>query len=163
MTDLLVNLETTGHANSTVPYSWEPAGSGCSQGSRNPRVRHLGGEEVSRSGAGWTELPGAGLAAQGGWEVGGAFLVPTEQVGLGAPEAAQAALPAWGGGVCSGPGRSDWLPSVFLVSVTRGHWGLSTLPFCPIFQLGFQVWGARWVGELPQGVNSCRPLQLFLL
>lgn len=97
MTDLLVNLETTGHANSTVPYSWEPAGSGCSQGSRNPRVRHLGGEEVSRSGAGWTELPGAGLAAQGGWEVGGAFLVPTEQVGLGAPEAAQAALPAWVG------------------------------------------------------------------
>lgn len=84
MTDLLVNLEVTPKAQS--PTSWESAGSGgpeCSQGSRDPKVKHLGGEEVSRSGAGWAELPGAGLNAQGGWEVGGVFLVPTEQVGLG--------------------------------------------------------------------------------
>ena len=52
---------------------------------------------MSRSAAGWAELPGAGLTAQGGWEVGGVFLVPTEQVGLGAPEATQAALPPWVG------------------------------------------------------------------
>lgn len=82
------------------PTSWEPDGSGgpeCSQGSRDPKVKHLGGEEVSSSGAGWVELPGAGLTAQGGWEVEGVFLVPTEQVGLGAPEATQVALPAWVG------------------------------------------------------------------
>lgn len=61
---------------------------------------------MSRSGTGWAELPGAGLTAQGGWEVGGVFLLPTEQVGLGAPEAAQAALPTWVGAsaqVQSGP------------------------------------------------------------
>lgn len=73
MTALLVNLETTDQAKSTTPTSQEPAGCGgpeSSQGPRDPRVKHLGGV-VSRSGTGWAELPGAGLTAQGGWEVGG--------------------------------------------------------------------------------------------
>lgn len=99
MTALLVNLETTDQAESTTPTSQEPAGCGgpeSSQGPRDPRVKHLGGV-VSRSGTGWAELPGAGLTAQGGWEVGDVFLVPTEQVGLGAPEATKAALPTWVG------------------------------------------------------------------
>lgn len=150
-------------------YPLHPRNQLAVEGQRAPRVSITGSQGqapgrggVQEPGLAGAELPGAGLTAQGGWEVGGSFSVPTEQVGP-APEATQAALPTWVGGVCSGPGRSNWLPSIFLVSVTRSLGTSHPSSFVLFLSNSSSSLGNQGVGEFPQGVNSCRPPQLFLL
>ena len=113
---LLANLEKLVPKGQCLPSSsWGPAGRGGQECHAAPGTPRTTMWVVSRARGPGRRHQGLALLA-GSWRL----LSP--------------ALASRRWGVCTGAGRSSWLPSVLSVSVSRGRCGSASFPFCSIFR-----------------------------